>query len=75
MSKQQVTPPGTELDARPLRRWRIAKRKRLEEVADEIGCSVATLSRIETGITKRLDPVLVEKITKLTGLSYAQLVS
>jgi transcriptional regulator with XRE-family HTH domain len=70
MSRQQVTTPAE----RPLRAWRIGEGKRLEDVADALGCSVATLSRIETGITKRLDPRLVDRITKLTGLTYGQLV-
>lgn len=73
MTKQAVSEPAEGDSA--LRKWRIGKGEKLEEVAAKLEISVATLSRIETRITKRLDPDLVDRITKLTGLSYRQIVA
>lgn len=72
MTKQAVSEPA-EGDS-PLRTWRLGKQLKLEDVAEKLGVSVATVSRLETRITKRLDPELVEKITELTGLTYRQIV-
>ena len=73
MNKQAVRAPAK--GDSPLRKWRLDKGLRLEDVAEKIGCSGSQLSRIESGLTRRLNRELVEEITKLTGLTYQEIAS
>lgn len=69
MSKQEV-----EQGDSALRSWRTSKNMTLEDLAGKLGVSVATLSRVETGVTKRIDPDFLARIKKVTGLDYEKIV-